>query len=39
MPQNDYMELYKKRYGKRMDHEERMRKKSARSVKETADKA
>ena len=33
------MELYQKRYGKRFDHEERMRKKEARSVKETASKA
>ena len=39
MPQNDYMELHKKRYGKRFDHEEKMRKKEARSVKETAAKA
>lgn len=39
MPQNNYMELYQKRYGKRFDHEERQRKKEARSVKDTADKA
>ena len=39
MPQNNYMELYQKRYGKRFDHEERMRKKEARAVKETASKA
>ena len=39
MPQNNYMELYQKRYGKRYDHEERMRKKEARAVKETASKA
>lgn len=39
MPQNDYMELHRKRFGRRFDHEERMRKKEARSVKETAEKA
>ena len=39
MPQNNHMELYHKRYGKRFDHEERTRKKEARSVKETAEKA
>jgi ribosome biogenesis protein NSA2 len=39
MPQNDYMELHRKRFGRRFDHEERMRKKAARSVKETAEKA
>jgi|TARA_B110000305_G_scaffold207060_1_gene238370 ribosome biogenesis protein NSA2 len=39
MPQNEYMELYKKRYGKRFDHDEKERKKSARSVKEIASKA
>ena len=33
------MELYQKRYGKRFDHEERQRKKEARSVHETAEKA
>ena len=33
------MELFKKRYGKRMDHEERQRKKEARSVHEIAEKA
>ena len=33
------MELHKKRYGRRMDHEERTRKKEARSVKEIATKA
>ena len=26
MPQNEYMELHKKRYGQRFDHEERKRK-------------
>ena len=39
MPQNNYMELYQKRFGKRFDHEERKRKKEARAVKETAEKA
>ena len=39
MPQNNYMELYQKRYGKRFDHEEKQRKKEARSVKDIADKA
>jgi ribosome biogenesis protein NSA2 len=39
MPQNDYMDLFKKRFGKRFDHEERERKKVARSVKDIAKKA
>lgn len=39
MPQNDYMDLFKKRFGKRFDHEERERKKAARSVKDIANKA
>jgi ribosome biogenesis protein NSA2 len=39
MPQNEYMELHKKRYGRRMDHEERMRKKEARSVKDVSKQA
>lgn len=39
MPQNNYMDLFKKRFGRRMDHEERKRKKEARSVHEIADKA
>jgi ribosome biogenesis protein NSA2 len=33
------MELHEKRFGKRFDHEERQRKKSAREVKEDAKKA
>ncbi len=33
------MELHQKRFGKRFDHEEKKRKKEARSVKETAKKA
>mmetsp|Transcript_11989 Transcript_11989/g.21500 ORF Transcript_11989/g.21500 Transcript_11989/m.21500 type:complete len:261 (-) Transcript_11989:850-1632(-) len=32
MPQNEHIELHQKRYGKRMDHFERMRKKEAREV-------
>ena len=39
MPQNDYMDLFKKRFGKRYDHEERTRKKEARAVKDVANKA
>ena len=39
MPQNDYMDLFKKRFGKRFDHEERQRKKEARKVKDIAAKA
>lgn len=39
MPQNDYMELHKKRFGRRMDYEEKQRKKEARSVKDIANKA
>jgi ribosome biogenesis protein NSA2 len=39
MPQNNHMELFQKRYGKRFDHEERLRKKTARAVKDTAEKA
>ena len=33
------MDLYKKRYGRRFDHEEKTRKKEARKVKEVAEKA
>ena len=32
MPQNEHIELFQKRYGKRLDHEERKRKKAAREV-------
>eukprot|EP00123_Amoebidium_parasiticum_P018327 comp24171_c2_seq1/m.44149 comp24171_c2_seq1/g.44149 ORF comp24171_c2_seq1/g.44149 comp24171_c2_seq1/m.44149 type:complete len:189 (-) comp24171_c2_seq1:763-1329(-) len=39
MPQNEYIELAQKRYGKRFDHEERKRKKEARKVHEQAEKA
>jgi ribosome biogenesis protein NSA2 len=36
MPQNEHIELAQKRYGKRLDHEERKRKKEAREVKKRA---
>eukprot|EP00124_Ichthyophonus_hoferi_P005065 Ihof_evm2s657 gene=Ihof_evmTU2s657 len=39
MPQNEYIELAQKRYGKRLDYEERKRKKEARKVHEDAEKA
>lgn len=39
MPQNNYMELFKKRFGKRMDHEEKTRKKEARAVRDISNKA
>lgn len=32
MPQNEHMELFQKRYGKRLDHDERKRKREAREV-------
>ncbi len=32
MPQNEHIELHRKRYGRRLDHEERQRKKQAREV-------
>lgn len=32
MPQNEHIELFQKRYGRRLDYEERKRKKEARSV-------
>lgn len=32
MPQNEHIELHQKRYGKRLDHDERKRKREARSV-------
>jgi ribosome biogenesis protein NSA2 len=32
MPQNEYIELHQKRYGKRLDHEERRRKREARKA-------
>ena len=30
MPQNEHIELHRKRHGRRLDHEERVRKKEAR---------
>jgi len=39
MPQNDYMDLFKKRYGERLDADERRRKKEARKPHEIAHKA
>lgn len=39
MPQNDYIELWQKRHGRRLDHEERMRKKEARLAHEVSRKA
>ena len=32
MPQNEHIELHQKRHGRRLDHEERARKREARSV-------
>jgi len=37
MPQNEYMEEHRKKYGRRMDHEERTRKKEARSAHKRAE--
>jgi len=39
MPQNEHIELHQKRYGYRLDHHERKRKKEARSVHRLSDKA
>jgi ribosome biogenesis protein NSA2 len=39
MPQNNYIELHRKRQGRRLDHEERMRKKEARMAHTRSDKA
>jgi ribosome biogenesis protein NSA2 len=36
MPQGEHIELHRKRYGRQLDHEERTRKKEARSVKKRA---
>lgn len=36
MPQNEYMELHKKRHGRRLNHEERQRKREAREVKKNS---
>jgi ribosome biogenesis protein NSA2 len=39
MPQNNYIELHRKRHGRRLDHEERMRKKEARTAHSRSEKA
>ncbi len=39
MPQNEYMEAHVKKFGRRFDHEERMRKKTARANREISKKA
>ena len=39
MPQNEHIELHQKRFGRRLDHEERKRKKEARKVREISEKA
>ncbi|CAJ0573319.1 unnamed protein product, partial [Mesorhabditis spiculigera] len=39
MPQNEHIELHRKRHGRRLDYEERLRKKQARSGHERAQKA
>lgn len=39
MPQNEHIELFQKRHGRRFDHEEKRRKKEARAPKERARKA
>jgi len=39
MPQNEYMEIHRKRYGRRLDYEERKRKKESRSAHESSRKA
>ena len=39
MPQNDYIDLHIKRHGRRLDYEERKRKKEARKPRELAKKA
>ncbi|RWS17919.1 ribosome biogenesis protein NSA2-like protein [Dinothrombium tinctorium] len=39
MPQNEHIELHRKRYGYRLDYHERKRKKEARKPKENAEKA
>ncbi|QQP56825.1 Ribosome biogenesis protein NSA2 -like protein [Caligus rogercresseyi] len=36
MPQNEHMELFRKRHGRRLDYEERKRKKEAREPKKRA---
>lgn len=37
MPQNEHIELHRKRFGRRLDHEERKRKKEAREVHKRAE--
>lgn len=37
MPQNEHIELHQKRFGRRLDHEERKRKREAREVHERSD--
>jgi ribosome biogenesis protein NSA2 len=37
MPQNEHIELHRKRYGQRLDHAERKRKKEAREVHKRAE--
>jgi len=39
MPQNEHIELHRKRHGQRLDHQERMRKREARQVHEVSKKA
>jgi len=39
MPQNEHIELHRKRYGRRLDHEEKTRKKASRMAHEMAAKA
>ena len=39
MPQNEHIELHRKRHGRRLDHEERQRKKEAREPRDRAKKA
>lgn len=36
MPQNEHIELHRKRYGRRLDYDEKKRKKEAREVKKRA---
>merc|ERR1711879_22904 len=39
MPQNEHIELHRKRYGRQLDHEERTRKKESRQVRALAKKS
>jgi ribosome biogenesis protein NSA2 len=36
MPQNEHIELFRKRHGRRLDHDERQRKREARAVHKNA---